>query len=211
MFQLQGHKVRVMKIEPKKVKIGEGDRDGIQITIKARLPNSALEMFDATGALRHALYAAGNPGEKAMKQAKIDGVDAVSDTPALTSTGAAIKTIPWHTEQSGCTLTIDYGAGGKSNIVLEEGTTKQTTIKLLEGGTIEAKTMFHGPTDKLKEDQLGKIHRLHQKDVKVDLAGPSIDQQQLEEGDGAAPAAGSKVTPIGALKAAEEKAQKGAQ
>lgn len=230
---------KLKKAEDKALKLGQKDlRAAALITLEHTLPNTALEMFD--GELREIFYGPGSPGEKNRKQSKFEGMDMVQDRPALTPTGQALATLNWGKEQTGCTLTIDQGVGDShTNLVLKDGTVKDTKVSLLEGGAVKVRYKYHAPVDHLSAAQLGQLHLLHQRDVKVILLGPQVDEQKdIEDGqageqtgdsdawpfpnsghadkDGApAPKAkgrrgGGKVTPIEALKKADKAARKGA-
>lgn len=115
-----------------------------------------LDMFGP--GLRELLYGKGSPGEKAIKQARIEGVDEISDLPSLTATGQNLMTLNWGGEQSGCTVVVDYG-------------------------TVKIGFRFHAPVDHLSPDSLGRLHLMHQRDVKITLVGPVIDQAALGDED----------------------------
>ena len=207
MFQLpEPTSGKLKKAEDKAIKIGQKDlRAAALITLEHTLPNTALEMFD--GNLRQIFYGPGSPGEKGLKQAKFDGMDLVQDRPALTATGQALATLNWGKEQTGCTLTIDQGTGGeRSNLTLKDGTVKDTTVSLLEGGAVKVRYKYHAPIDHLTAAQVGQLHLLHQRDVKVVLLGPQVDDNQadIEDDAGGARSGGDEggtVTPPTAKKA----------
>jgi hypothetical protein len=228
MFELkEPTSAKLKKAEDKAIKIGQKDlRAAALITLEHTLPNTALEMFDSE--LRQIFYGPGSPGEKGRKQAKFDGMDMVQDRPALTPTGQALATLNWGKEQTGCTLSIDQGTGGeRANLTFKDGTFKDAKVSLLEGGAVKVRYKFHAPVDHLTASQLGQLHLLHQRDVKVTLTGPDVDGQtdiEDDEGGGAAPDTGggvpaakksgrrgSTVTPIQALKKAEKNAGKAAK
>jgi hypothetical protein len=209
MFQLdQPTRVKMRQVADKAIKVGQKDtKPAVILTLVARLPNSALDMFDP--ALRTLLYSKAAVSEKTRKQAQIEGVDAVSDTPALTNTGSNLATLGWGQELTGCTLTIDYGVGDeRSNIKLRDGVAKGWKITLEDGGAIKVVYHFHAPVDTLSAEQLGKLHLLHQRDVKITMSGPTLEQQDLEEADKRTPTTGGTVTPIEALKNADKNARK---
>lgn len=198
---------KLQQVADKAIKVGQKDtKPAVIVTIAARLPNSALSMFDP--ALREILYSKAVPGEKARKQAQIEGIDEVSDRPALSATGAAIASIPWGKEQSGCVMTIDYGTGDeRSNIVLKDGTAKGFKVALEEGGAINVRFQLHAPVDAMSAEQLGRLHLLHQRDVKFTLVGPKVEQSDIEDEDDVPAGGGSVVTPITALKQADARAK----
>lgn len=220
MFQLtEPTKAKLKKAEDKGIKVGQKDiRNATLITLEHTLPNTALEMFDPE--LRPILYGKGNPGAKGRKQAQLEGVDMVEDLPALTQTGAALATLNWGKEQPGCSMIVKYGVGdGRSDITFSDGTVQDVKLSLLEGGAVKVRYKFHAPVDHLSDEQLGKLHKMHQREVTITLTGPQVDDRQadIEDGDQGGetvtpPAAGKRkrgagaLTPIGALKKAQKNA-----
>jgi hypothetical protein len=201
---------KLRKIDGKNIEVGKNSKLAQILTLMVRLPNSALEMFDP--ALRTILYSAASPGEAKRKQAQIEGVDAVSDMPALTATGSAIATIPWGKEQTGCTLTIERGAGDSSAIVLPEAVAKNFKITLEEGGSIKLNFQVHAPVEHLTPVQGWALTNMHQRDVKITLVGPTVAQLAIEDDADTELPAGAKgtvVSPITALKDADRKARIG--
>lgn len=212
MFQLlQPTKAKIHKSDDKGIKLGQKDhKDGIVVNYTVTLPNTELDMFSPK--LLPLLYGPGSPGEKGRKQADLDGVDALTSHPALTTEGERMGAVPWHEEQSGCTLNLDYGMGGdKSSLVLKEGTNKVKSVKLQEGGSIKVRCEFHAATDDLTDAQVGRLHRQHQREIKLTMVGPTIAQGEIGDSSdpGTAPptpTTGGVVTPIQALASAEKAA-----
>lgn len=207
MFQItEPTRGKLQKVDDKAIKVGQKDsKPAVILHLGFHLPNSVLEQFDP--ALRTLLYSKGSPGEKAIKQSKIEGIEEVSDLPALTRAGVNLASLAWGEEQSGCTATIDYGTGDdRSNLTLRDGTTKKLRITLQEGGSVKISLHYHAPVDSLSAEQLGKLHLMHQRDVKITLVGPQVTQQDIEDGDATPPVGtGSTVTPIQALQQAAER------
>jgi hypothetical protein len=209
MFVLdQPTKAKLHKSDDKSIKVGQKDtKDAVIVNYMAVLPNTILDVLDPSGNLRAALYRQASAAEKAKrKQGSLDGVEEATE---LTETGVAIGTLPWSQEQTGCTLTIEHGLGGKSNLILKDGTSKTKKVALQEGGSVKVYAQFHAPTDHFSDEVLGKLHRLHQKEVKLLLEGPKVEQLDVEdEGGSTAPAGtGNVVTPIKALQQAEQRAK----
>lgn len=206
MFELkQQTKAKLQKTDDKALKLGQKEhRPAVIVNLSVTLPNSALEMFDV--ALRAVLYGKGDPGAKQRKQSQFEGMDMVTDLPSLTKTGQRMSHLNWGEEQTGCTLTVDYGLGDeRANIVLRDATTKDFKISLNEGGAIKVGFRVHAPVEHLSAEQLGRLHLMHQRDVKIVLEGPTVDQQQnIEQGGDEAeelqpPPAGNVNTPEKAL------------
>lgn len=205
-------KARLHEIKNKRIKLGQkGSKDGITINYMTVQSNTFLDVLDPSGGLRKALYRQASAAEKAKikPQAGLEGME-VTDTPELTEAGKAIGAMPWVQEQTGCTFTIDYGVGGKSNLTVREATSTTQKVTLQEGGSVKVYAQIHGATDYMSDEQFGKLHRLHQSDPKVTLVGPQLDGQvDVEDGDDdkATPTGGGVVTPIAALASADRNAR----
>ena len=76
----------------------------------------------------------------------------------------------------GCTLTIHYGTGGKSDIVLPDSTADQFGFVLHDGGMVDITFRVRCHPD---EKQAGKIYTLQQREIEVTLEAPSEDQERL--------------------------------
>jgi hypothetical protein len=181
MFELkEPTQAKLKEARDKGIKIGQRDlRHATCMLLEHVLPNTALEMFDPE--LRAILYGPGSPGEKVRKQKELEGLDMVQDLPSLTLTGSALATLNWTKEQSGCELTVKYGTGtDRSNLSFKDGTVKDVKLSLLEGGAVKVRYKYHAPDDHLTNDQLGQLHKMHQRDVTITLTGPQVDDNQTD-------------------------------
>jgi len=147
---------------------------GVALAFTAELPNSALTMLD--GFLRGMLYTkqAGGDAQKGL-----DGVEPVSDLPNLTQIGQKIGRFSWLGEQTGCTLTFDFGLGGKSNIVLGDVKVDALHITPKEGGTTT--WQWKCEINDVSEAEFGKIATFKSRDVQLLIALPDVEQQDLED------------------------------
>jgi hypothetical protein len=177
MFQIpQPTTAKLVEAKSKYLQLGEKDgRDGISIKFSVNLPNSALAMFDP--ALREVLYGAGSPGAKQSKQAALDGVEPVTDRPALTRTGQHLHRWTWDDTQTGCTLFID---AGRMPVELKDGTVKGMVVTLNEGGTIRVQFEFHAPVDHLTPEQGWNLAKTRKQEVTITLEGPAVNQLQAD-------------------------------
>ena len=91
---------------------------GAALTFHIATSNDTLDYFD--GALRSFLFQK-NANSSTSNQQDLDGVEPVSDRPNLTGIGMHVGRLHWDLELTGYSLTIDYGIGGKSNLVLRFG------------------------------------------------------------------------------------------
>lgn len=149
---------------------------GVSLAFSVELPNSALTMLD--GFLRGALYTK-SASTETPPQKPLDGVEQVSDLPNLTTIGRKIGRFSWELELTGFTLTFDYGAGGRSNLVVEDCKLDSFHVQPKEGGTIIL--AFKAEANDVDEQVFGKVATLKSRDVQILLAGPVVDQELTEE------------------------------
>jgi len=147
---------------------------GVALAFTAELPNSALIMLD--GFLRGMLYTKQAGGET---QKPLDGVEPVSDMPNLTQIGQSIGRFSWAGEQTGCTITFDFGLGGKSNIVLSDVKVDALHVTPKEGGTTT--WQWKCEINDVSEAEFGKIATFKSRDVQLLLAPPQVEQQDIDD------------------------------
>lgn len=147
---------------------------GLSLAFTAELPNGALTMLD--GFLRGALYTKQAGGNE---QPGLDGVEPVSDLPNLTKIGQKIGRFAWAGEQTGCTLTFDFGLGGRSNIVLDDVKVDNLHVTPKEGGTTT--WQWRCEINDVDEAVFGKLATLKSRDVQLLLAPPDVDQGDVED------------------------------
>lgn len=168
---------------------------GVALAFTAELPNSALIMLD--GFLRGMLYT--KQANASDTQVALDGVEPVSDMPNLTKIGQSIGRFSWAGEQTGCTITFDFGLGGKSNIVLGDVKVDALHVTPKEGGTTT--WQWKCEINDLDEAEFGKLATFKSRDVQLLIALPEVEQQDLD--DEPAPQKPAKAPKGGKLKPAE--------
>lgn len=197
MFVLEAlTKVRCLDVRVLSQKDRKPDEmPGAQLFLKATMGASDLAMFD--GLLPGMLYRK----PQAKKQGELDGIESAE----LTDIGSHVKSLPWQYEQTGCTLTIDIGTGGKSNVTLSDVKVHTVSINPHQKGVM---ITWKADAPVLSDATRGKLTGLKSTDVHIMLAGPTVDDGQQEiEGAGKAPAAktaapAAQKTPEQALEAA---------
>jgi hypothetical protein len=159
---------------------GKDFRPAVDLKMSVDIPNTSLEVFDS--ALLAALYFKAKPEEQqAGAQETLEGVDPISDVPNL-RLPKLVPPLKWNAELSGYTLTIDYGAGGKSNIVMAGCLVNSFALEPKEGGTVNVQFRVQCNKD-LTEKILGKLATLVQHDVWITLEAPE-EEPQLPNVDG---------------------------
>lgn len=134
--------------------------------------NGILSQFD--GWLLTALYHRAKPADPAKDaQGTLDGVEEVSDVPDLRMP-LLTPPIKWSKEYSGYELTLDYGMGGKSNVVLVDCEVNSIAFEPKQGGTVTT-TMRVQCSKGLTEKMLGKLATLVQHDVAILLTPPEAE------------------------------------
>jgi hypothetical protein len=176
-------KVRVLDVRTLAAKDRKPDEPpGGQLLMQAVLPVETLAMFD--GFLPGVLYRkAGSSGP----QGKLDGMEGSE----LTSIGEHIKRMPWDYEQTGCTVEIDRGLGGKRNIVLEDCTMRRVSFAPQQGGGVKTQWTIDAPA--LSDDVRGKLTGLKSTEIEMLLQLPEVAQEDIED-QPPAKAAGKKST-----------------
>lgn len=168
------------------------ENPGAKLKFEVKLANDALSTLD--GSLKSMLFTkAGGP--KKDPQATLEGVEPVSDLPNLTTIGQKVGVLRWDNEQTGYTLAIDLGLGGKrSNIESDDCKVSKIRITPNEGGSINVKLNVEAPN--VSEVHFGRLAKLKSRDVQLVLLPPSVDDRQADIGDPTGkppfPAKGSK-------------------
>lgn len=143
---------------------------GAQLLLSALLSPGALTMFD--GYLPGTLYRKAN-GSAA--QGSLDGIEGAE----LTSIGEHVKRMPWEYEQTGCTVTIDRGLGGRSsNIVLSDCKVHRVSFAPQQGGSVKVQWAIDALS--LEDNVRGKLTGLKSTDIAMLLEPPEVVQDELE-------------------------------
>jgi hypothetical protein len=175
-FELESMtKVRVLDVRTLAQKDRKPDElPGAQLLLQATLGAGVLAMFD--GYLPGLLYRKPN----ARKQGELDGIE----TAELTSVGEHVKRLPWVYEQTGCTIAIDYGRGGNSNIVLTDVKIHRVSMRPEQTGVVIQWTSDAlGLTDAVR----GKLTGLKRTDIQMTLAAPEAEPDSQQSIHDAAP------------------------
>lgn len=153
---------------------GEDRVPAVDIGMKLSARNDVLSEFD--GALRSMLYQKVPKGH-AASQGELDGVEPVSDLPMLRSTNLQ-QPLRLKSELVGCTLTIDRGLGGSSNIVVSGCKVNHVRVDCKEGGSVDL--MFRVQAANLTGDVIGKLAPLLGCETHVTLHPPADLQAPID-------------------------------
>jgi hypothetical protein len=151
------------------------DNPGVKLVVQMPLTNDMLVAFD--GSLRSFLFT--HSGASPDPQGKLDGVPPVSDTPDLTSAGMHVGTLKWQQDMSGYTLVVDFGLGGKRNIILLDCALSQWRLTPKKGGTVVAKVNIDAPD--VDEPAFGKLAKLKSREITITLRAPEVEQEDIED------------------------------
>lgn len=141
----------------------------LKLTLDAS--NDILIKFDPT--LKESLYVA-VPKEETEQQ-DLDGVVPVSDLRKLRFPKLSMP-IKWEHSGAGYELTLDYGLGGDSNLILDKCDVNNFALDCKEGGTVE--TGLRVQVSRVPEEILGKLAGLVQHDIQIKLIAPTLDDVQ---------------------------------
>ncbi len=145
----------------------------VDIKLMLESSNDILSKFDPD--LLACLYCEVPPTEP--KQENLDGVEPVSALMKLKYPKLSMP-LKWEHSGTGYELTIDYGLGGDSNLVLGAAAVNSFAFDLKEGGTVELSLRIQASG--VSEAILGKLAGLVQHDIHITLTAP-----KLEDGQGA--------------------------
>jgi len=166
-------KVRVLDVRVLAAKDRKpDDPPGAQLLLQATLSSDMLIMFD--GFLTGMLYRKGGG-----KQGKLEGMEGAE----LTSIGDHVKRLKWQYEQTGCSIEIDRGMGGKRNIVLQDCKVHRVLISPREGGSVVMQWTVDAPG--LADATWSKLPGLKATEIEMTMHGPEVsgDEQQSLEGE----------------------------
>ncbi len=163
MFQLESlTKVSVLDVRVLSQKDRKPDElPGVQLLLQATLGAGVLAMFD--GFLPGLLYR--KPSGKT--QSELDGLE----TAELTVIGEHVKRMPWVYEQTGCEVTIDFGIGGGSNLVLADVKVHRVSMRPEQTGVV---LQWTADALGLNDSTRGKLTGLKRTDVQMLLKGPEV-------------------------------------
>lgn len=173
-FELTGKtKATLTDIDIQSLKKGQTEVvPAVALTLKVTLPNAKLAMLGKR--LLGFFFEKSSPGD--VQQQTLDGVEVISDMPALTLEAEAIGPISWGDEQTGCTLAIHQAV---TMITLRDGTVKVKKITPKEGGACEFIVSFY--TADVDAEVLGELGVLKSHDLDIELTLPEPLQQDVED------------------------------
>jgi hypothetical protein len=148
-------------VEEKNVEEKNVEEIAFDLKITVEMHNKALNMLEA--GLVDAFYAI-DP-----ENAQPDMIDATENNKTMLKF-PKLAPLAFNHEMSDCTIVIDYGIGGDSNIVLEECKVNDFKLVLKEGGSVAItfRVISH-PT----EEDIGKLYSLLKTDIKMNLEPPA--------------------------------------
>lgn len=162
MFSLERQKATFASWNARTELHGDERVPAADIKIDFAASNDILSEFDP--ALKSAFYREPHPGEE-------DLVDRAGDTPQLARLRfpSMKNPIKWDTKLVGATVTIHYGTGGPSDIVLAECTVDNLVFDLQDGGTVITSLRIQC---KPNEGQAGKLYELNGNEIDVTIEPP---------------------------------------
>jgi len=167
------------------------DPAGAQLLVRSLMPWSACSLFDQR--LGTMLY----EKSTAPKQGQLEGMEGVQRT----ALAERVRRLPWIYEQTGCTVELDIGIGGRSNITLNDCRVHRVSLTPKEAGP-EGLWAIDAPA--LTDATRGKLTGLKATTFNLTQLLPEVDDSQTDIEDPPAPKRGRKAaaqTPEQALAA----------
>lgn len=141
---------------------------GAQLLVQAEMQIAALAMFDP----RLPDMLARKAPVEAKKQGQLDGIEVLE----LTEIGAHVKRIPWVYDQTGCTVEIDRGLGGSSNLKLTDCLVHRVSFQPQKGVSARVQWTIDAPG--LSDAVRGKLTGMKATEMPITQVGPLVDGQQ---------------------------------
>lgn len=157
MLTLEKQKTKLTSLNPRTEKHGDENVPAADLKFTFDGPNDVLSLFDS--ALKSSFYR-----KPDAQDAQGELVDEPGYLPKLRF--PKIPGIKWDAEMIGAKLTVHYGTGGKSDIVLDVDV-DGFAFEFKDGGTVS--TSFRAKA-KPDDKQIGKLYGLIQCEVDVSLA-----------------------------------------
>ena len=159
MFQLTDHKAKLTNVNPRAEMHGDQPKPAFDLMIEAACPNTVLNSFHPE--LRAMLY---------KKNENPDLADQVTEGDGMTSLRLPkLGSLKWDQEYAGYTVTVDYGMGGDSNIVLGDVKVDKFKFTAQEGGTVTVCCRIIAHPD---EKVIGPLCNFIQRDIVLSITPP---------------------------------------
>lgn len=161
MFELKEHKVKLSSVNPRAEIHGEERKPACDLKFEVNCASDVL--LDFHPELRQMLF----------KKSEDPDLVEQSEPDALTALRfPRLGTLKYDWEGTGYTLTLAYGIGGKSDIVLGECQVDSMRIDPMNGGTVKLgfRVICH-PESK----QMGQLCELIQQDIDISVTPPEAE------------------------------------
>lgn len=158
MFELSNAKVKLSSVNARAEIHGEDRKPAFDLKFEVQCGNEVLSYFHPS--LRSMIY------KKNETPDLVDQIDAEALTALRFPQMGAIK---WAHEYTGYTVSVDYGLGGESDIVMSECALDGFKIVPQEGGTV---TVIFRVIAHPKSEDVGKLCEFIQRDVEISVTPP---------------------------------------
>lgn len=160
MFELTNHKAKLTNVNPRAELHGEDPKPAFDLMFTAACSNTVL--WDFHQELRAMLYKLAPEPDDLIEAIEGDGMTALR-LPKLGS-------LKWDQEYAAYSLTIDYGLGGDSNIVLNDVKVDKFKIEAQEGGTVQVSFRVIAHPD---EKQMGPLCNFIARELVISVTPPA--------------------------------------
>lgn len=155
-------------------KHGEDTVPAIDIKLTFALRNDVLTLFDPQ--LKKWLYSKSTRAKPRAEQGALD-LDEPNDLPDLRF--PQLDALRWRDDLESCTLTIDYGIGGKSALRLTDCKVNGFRLECMEGGTVRVTVRVQ--RSQPDERTVGKLSALLKREVHITLTRSPATEALLDE------------------------------
>jgi len=185
------------------------ENPGVQLPLSVKLSNHVLTTID--GALKAFLFTKNESAEPTATRRKdnttgtLDGVEAVSDLPKLSSLGSKVKPVKLSIEVTGGALEVVFAT---TKLLLDDCRAHGFSISPQEGGTVLLKFTVDAPN--ASETVFAKLAKYKSREVEITFVQHEAAQQNLDDDtDADAPPAQAPRKPGAPERAAVAKAKGG--
>jgi hypothetical protein len=168
MFSLTNEKAKLVNLNPRSELHGTDHKLAVDLSLEITQSNDVLSEFHP--ALKSFLYDKGDAAQQEL-------IKDAAHLPALRFSNLKMP-IGWNAELKGYLVTVHYGIGGKSDVVLADCEVDNFKFDCKEGGsvTLKFRAIAH-PTP----EQVGIQAGLIQQEIDMSLQPPEEQQQELQK------------------------------
>ncbi|MEI7446599.1 MAG: hypothetical protein WCK28_17045 [Burkholderiales bacterium] len=175
MFSLSNARAKVRNVNLRAEKHGDEEVPAVDVAFELDRPSTDLAMFGSQ--LRDSLFWC-DPAHQAP--GLLDEIDPNSQKPNLRN---PMLKGPFKVDRAyvGCEVTIDYGLGGDSNIVLDPVKVNGVKVEPVEGGSVRLSLRVQA--SKVDEKTAGRLAMMIDRETSITVVAPERGEIDSEGGE----------------------------